>query len=108
VTPDYLWPIIIGMTVITFAERFLFIGVLNGRELPGLLRRALRFVPAAALAAIVVPDFLYRNGQLLDPFTNVRLVAGLVAAVVAFRTKNVLLTISTGMIVLWGLQALVR
>lgn len=104
--PDYLWAVIVGMMVITFAERFLFLGLLSGRQLPPLLRRALRFVPAAALAAIVVPDFLYRNGQLLDPLTNERLLAGFVATIVAFRTKSVLLTIGAGMVMLWALQAL--
>jgi branched-subunit amino acid transport protein len=36
---------------------------------------------------------------------NTRLVAGALAALVAWRTKNVLLTIGVGMAALWILQA---
>jgi branched-subunit amino acid transport protein len=104
--PDYLWAVIVGMTVITFVERFSFIGLLSGRQLPVLLRRALRFVPPAALSAIIVPDLLYRGGQLADLLSNERLLAALIATIVAFRTKSVLLTIGAGMAMLWLLQAL--
>ena len=102
-----IWVILIGMALVTMGERLSFMGLLAGRRIPDLLLRALRFVPAVALTAIVVPDLLYRNGSLVDPLTNLRLMAALVAAVVAFRTKNVLLTIGAGMSVLWVLQALV-
>jgi len=37
---------------------------------------------------------------------NFRLLAGLVGALVAWRTRNVLLTLAAGMLALWGLQAL--
>jgi branched-subunit amino acid transport protein len=103
-----IWVILIGMTLVTMGERLSFMGLLAGRHIPDLLLRALRFVPAVALTAIVVPDLLYRNGILVDPLTNLRLMAALVAAVVAFRTKNVLLTIATGMIVLWALQTIIH
>ncbi|MBX3080872.1 MAG: AzlD domain-containing protein [Anaerolineae bacterium] len=101
-----IWVILLGMTVITLSERLSFMGLLANRRIPDLLLRALRFVPAAALTAIVVPDLLYRNGEVVDPLSNLRLMAAMVAAVVAFRTKNVLLTIVAGMSVLWVLQAL--
>jgi branched-subunit amino acid transport protein len=39
---------------------------------------------------------------------NARLIAGVIAALVAWRTKNVVLTIAIGMIALWVLSAIVR
>ena len=39
---------------------------------------------------------------------NLRLPAGLLAALVAWRTRNVLLTITAGMVALWLMQWLVR
>jgi branched-subunit amino acid transport protein len=77
-------------------------------RVPTVLQRALRFVPVAALTAIIVPDLVIRGGAVDVSLTNLRLIAGIVAIVVAWRTKNTLLTIVVGMIVLWLLQAIVR
>jgi branched-subunit amino acid transport protein len=46
------------------------------------------------------------EGALLLAPTNLRLVAGLIAALVAWRTRRTLLSIGVGMVVLWVLQAL--
>ena len=71
------------------------------------LQQALRFVPVAALTALVVPELLVRNGALLISLQNERLVAGLVAVVVAWWTKNILLTLVLGMALLYGTQWLI-
>ena len=72
--------------------------------MPEGLRRALRFVPASVLAALVFPALTHPNGTLDLSFGNFRLFAGLVGALVAWRTRNVLLTLSAGMLALWILQ----
>ena len=73
-------------------------------RLPAPVVRALRYVPVAALTALVVPDLLggaTGTGLLTrDP----RLWAGVVAILVAWRTRNVLLTVAVGMLVLEALQ----
>ena len=64
----------------------------------------LRFVPIAALTALIWPDLLMPAGALdLSP-ANPRLLAGLIAALVAWRSQNIFLTIGVGMLALWGLQ----
>jgi branched-subunit amino acid transport protein len=73
--------------------------------MPDWLRRALRFVPAAALAALVFPALTHPAGHLDFSLNNFRLLAGLGGAIVAWRTRNVLLTIVVGMVLLWGLEA---
>jgi branched-subunit amino acid transport protein len=65
----------------------------------------LRFVPAAALAALVFPALTHPAGHLDLSLHNFRLLAGLGGAIVAWRTRNVLLTILIGMLLLWGLRA---
>jgi branched-subunit amino acid transport protein len=93
--------------LLTFGIRLSFIALLGKVELPPVLTRALRFVPPAVLSAIILPEVLVRDGALdLHP-GNVRIVAGVLAAVVAWRTRNVVLTIAVGMAVLWTAQALV-
>jgi branched-subunit amino acid transport protein len=101
-----LWLIIIGMGLVTFGIRLVPIVLLGRFEIPELMQRALRFVPPAVLTAIIVPELLYRNDQIDVSLTNVRLLAGLIAIVVAWRTKNALITIGVGMIALWVLQSL--
>jgi len=93
-----LWITILIIGLLTFAIRLSFILLFGVIEVPLLLRRALRFVPAAVLSAIILPDLLLRIG--LD---NDRLLAGLVAIGVAWLSKNVLLTIAVGMAVFVGL-----
>ena len=103
-----LWLTILAMGAVTFALRLSLIGLIGRTEIPALLRRTLRFVPPAVLSAIIFPAVLQPNGALELSTHNLRLFAALAAALVAWRTKNVLLTIAAGMAALWVLQALVR
>lgn len=96
-----IWLIILGMGLITFLLRFSFIALLDKITLPPMVERGLQYVPAAVFSALIVPALVYNNNELyLSPF-NPRLLAGLIAAVVAWRTRNILLTIAVGMVSLW-------
>lgn len=101
-----LWLTIVGAGAVSFALRLSFIALLGRMEIPPLLGRALRFVPAAVLTAVVVPLLFFESGSLEVSVGNERLVAGVVAAVIAWRTRNVLLTFGGGMATLWMLQAM--
>lgn len=90
--------------LLTFAMRFSFIYLLGRAELPVSLRRMLRFVPAAVLSALVAPELLMHSGALDLSLGNTRLIAGLLAVVVAWLTKNTLVTILVGMALLVVLQ----
>ena len=102
-----IWLTIIGMGIVTYAIRLSPIVLLERVELPRLVLRALRFVPAAVLSAIIFPELLRHSGAIDISFHNARLLAGVLAALIAWRTRNVLLTIAIGMAALWILQALV-
>lgn len=101
-----LWLIVLAMGLVTFGTRLVPIVLLGRIEIPVVVQRALRFVPSAVLTAIIVPELLYHNNQVDVSLTNVRLLAGLIAIAVAWRTKNALITIGVGMIALWVLQTL--
>jgi len=77
-------------------------------ELPLLIRRALRYVPFAVLTALFVPALLFPapNDTFDLSLGNARLVAGILAIVVAFRTRSVMLTVAVGMVGLWLLLAM--
>ena len=95
---------ILGMGVITYAIRLSLFLLPERVMLPPWLLRALRYVPAAVLSAIILPELLLPLGTLDFSLGNERLLAGVVAAVVAWRTRNVFVIVVVGMIVLWLLQ----
>ena len=98
------WLTIIAAGLITYATR-LFPIISYGRfEMPKQVERALLFVPVAVLTAIFLPELVYIQDDLLLSFRNPRLLAGLLAILIAWRTKNVMYTIVIGMLALWVLQ----
>lgn len=99
-----LWLTFVLIGLATTLPRASFI-VLGGRvRLPSVVQRALRYAPAAALAAIVVPDVLVVGGDFAP--LNSKL-AGVIAAVAAaLLSRNPWLPFIAGMAVLLGLRAL--
>ena len=104
-----IWLIVLVAGIGTFALRLSFILLLGRLDaVPPTLEGVLRFVPAAVLAALVAPAIVSVTA---DPapalaYETEKVVAGGIAAVVAWRTGNVLATIGVGMVVLWTLGAL--
>lgn len=80
----------------TYAMRTSFLAFAHRMaEVPPWLRRLLRQIPPAALASLVVPALLRPEGH-VDLFQG-RLWAGAVAALVAWRTRNIAITLVVGM-----------
>jgi branched-subunit amino acid transport protein len=99
-----IWLVFLLGGLLTFGMRYSFIYLLGRFEIPETLRRALRFVPPAVLTAIVLPELVVQSGQIDLSFGNFRLLAGVVAVIVAWKTKNTILTILAGMIALLSLE----
>lgn len=96
--------IILAMGASTFFLRSFFLFLFGRVDVPRWLEPPLRYVPAAVLAAIVTPGVFWRDGSMV--LLDERTVAAAVAAVIAWRTRNLLLTIVAGMAALWIGQAL--
>lgn len=105
-SPLTLFAVFLAAGAATFLIRLSFIAVEGRVRLPAWFRTALQFVPAAMLSALIAPDLLMRDGQLFLSPQNTRLVAGIVAVVVAARTRSVAWTIVAGMAALIGLEML--
>ncbi|MBT7189736.1 MAG: AzlD domain-containing protein [Anaerolineae bacterium] len=101
-----IWILFLALAVGNFALRFSFIYLFGKMDIPNWLRDALKFVPASVLAALVLPALVYSEGALDISLNNIRLLAGIGGALVAWRIKNVLWTIIVGMVLLWILQAI--
>ena len=106
------WAVILVVGALNFLARLSFIAVFARFEVPPVVARALRFVPAAMLTAVVVPAVVFAApGTLAFTYTNPRVVAAAIAAIVAWRTRNAVATMGIGMLTLWlaqWLQAAVR
>ena len=94
--------IIAGMSLVTFGMRYPVLALVRVIQLPGIVTQGLKYVPPAVLVAIISPAVFMPGGQGIDlRLSNAPLYASLVATVIAWRTKNLLLTILTGMATLW-------
>ena len=99
-----MWIVMLSIGALTFLTRLSFIYILEKWQPPDIINRALRFVPVAVLTAIFIPEIALSNGQLALSFENVRLLAGVIAVVAAWRTKSALWTIGAGMASFWLLS----
>lgn len=96
----YAWALIVGMALVAFFTRAVFVLPGSHLRLPATAERVLRYAPAAALMAIIVPDLASTHGAVSISMGNPRLVAGLVAFALAAATRSILATIVGGMAVL--------
>ncbi len=93
--------LIAGMALVTFAARYPLLVLVGKLPLPQPVLRALKYVPTAVLTAIIAPAVVYpRSGRAEFALSNEYLVAAVIAALVAWRSRNVLLTIVVGMLAL--------
>lgn len=90
---------IVGMTLVTVLARGLFFISAQPWTLPPWLEAGFRYAPIAALAAVIVPEIVMSDGQLISTWRDARLFA-VVAATAWFMVRRGLLgTIGAGMAV---------
>jgi branched-subunit amino acid transport protein len=95
-----VWVVIVGIMLVTFLTRSFFLIMGQRFELPESFQPALRYAPAAALIAIIVPEmFVSPEPQYLEGFDwgNPHFWGG-VAGIFGFLiSKSMILTIVFGM-----------
>lgn len=101
-----VWWTMILCGVLTFSLRLSFIAAEGRVTVPRWFRRLLPFVPVATLTALVTPDLLLSHGALWLSWRNARLMAGLVAIVIAVITRSVAWTLIGGFAALTACSAL--
>ena len=93
----YMAVAIVGLALTTIATRASFFMLPSSVNLPARVERALRYAPACALTAIVVPAVLTRHGSFYLSVHNDQMWAVLIAAGVFYRTRNMMLMMAIGM-----------
>jgi branched-subunit amino acid transport protein len=102
-----IWLVMLIGGLLTFGIRLSFILLLERVRMPDWFRHGLRFVPVAVLSAIILPELTSPEGSLFLSWRNPQLLAGMVAILVAWKTRNVILTILAGMAALLVFQFMV-
>ena len=102
-TANLLIVVVIGVG--TYLTRLSFVAAFARSGVPAWMAAPLRYVAPAVLAAIVAPAVIAPEGVVDVTGSNPKFFAGVLALVVAIRTKSVSWTIVVGMASLWLLQA---
>jgi branched-subunit amino acid transport protein len=91
-----IWAVIVAGGVVTFLTRLSFIAAEGRLSVPAWFRAMLPFVPVATLTALFAPDLLRPGGAWHVSVENPRLVAGLIAIIIAAVSRSVFLTLAVG------------
>ncbi len=89
--------IITGMALVTFLTRIGSLIVLQFTGIPNWVEDLLKHVPTAILTALVIPALVLPKGYIDLSINNHYLIAGIIAAIVAYKSRNIILTIGLGM-----------
>jgi branched-subunit amino acid transport protein len=90
---------IVGLAVITVVSRSFFMIPERELPMPDWLKRGLKYAPLAALAAVIAPEILMTQGELIDTFRDARLPGVVCASAYYFWRRGILGTIVVGMAV---------
>ena len=95
---------ILGMAAISVITRGFFLIPEREVPIPHWLREALRYAPLAALVAVVAPEIVLTQGQLINTWQDARLFAAATGALWFWWRRGILGTIVCGTTVLLVLR----
>ena len=99
-----IWVCIVICGLLTFSMRFLPISSLMPKQMPDIWVRAMHYVPASVLTAIIVPAILIPEGQTVMLEGNLRVPTAILAIGVALWTRSIIATLIAGMGCIWLLS----
>ncbi len=96
-----LWTIAIiaGLACVTVVARSFFFISSKPWSLPHWAQRGLQYAPIAALSAVVLPEIVMAQGQLIGTWMDARIFGALAGALAYWWRRDVLATIVLGMAV---------
>ena len=97
------WSTIIYCGIITYLTRFSMIFILKEDILNDKAKKILSYVPSAIFPAIIFPPIFLDNTGSLDFENNPKILAAILAIIVGYFSKNIIVTIFVGLISYWFL-----
>ena len=98
-TDFYTVATIVGMACVTVLTRCFFLLSSKPWTLPGWAQRGLHYAPIAALSAVIVPEMVMTQGQLIATWQDARIFAVLTGLAWYYWRRDLLGTIIVGMAV---------
>lgn len=98
-TDAWTLAVIVGLAVVTVVTRSFFFISSKPWHLPHWAQRGLQYAPIAALSAVVIPEIVMTQGQLIATWQDARLFSAAVGVAAFYWRRDVLLTIVAGMAV---------
>ncbi|MGB9671551.1 MAG: AzlD domain-containing protein [Candidatus Norongarragalinales archaeon] len=98
--------LIMGIATLTFFTRFAFAAILRKTKISEKWERWLAYIPIAVFTTIIVPSLLAPNEKLELAIQNEYLIAGIIAFLVAYKTKNLAGTVLIGILTVLLLRVL--
>ena len=87
---------VLGLALITIVTRGFFLFPEREVPLPAWLQQGLRYAPLAALVAVIAPEIVMTQGQLITTLRDARLPAVAVATAYFYWRRDILGTILSG------------
>jgi branched-subunit amino acid transport protein len=96
-----LWTlaVILGLAVVTVITRSFFFISKKDFQLPHWAQRGLQYAPIAALSAVIIPEIVMTQGQLISTLQDARIYGALVGAAIFYWRRDTLACIIGGMAV---------
>lgn len=101
-----IWGLIFFGALVTLAERLSFILLIGEREMPRRITKALQYVPVTVLTALALPTIILHENS-IELSLNPKIIGAMAAIFVAWRSKNLLMTIIAGMLTFWVMAAII-
>jgi branched-subunit amino acid transport protein len=91
--------IIVGLAIVTVITRSFFFISRRNFQLPNWAQRGLQYAPIAALSAVILPEIIMTQGQLISTLQDARIYGALTGAAIFYWKRNTLGCIVGGMAV---------
>ena len=95
------WFLLIYCGLITFLTRFLLIALLKKEMFNERVREVLSYVPSAIFPAIIFPAIFLNNAGSIQIEDNPKILAAIIATIIAIFSKNIIATIFSGLASYW-------
>jgi branched-subunit amino acid transport protein len=92
---------IVWMAIVTYLPRWVPLTILSNKKLPVRLTLFLKYIPYAALGALIFPDILFSTNYLFSAIAGMAM-----ACIGAYFGLNVVLVVLIGILAAYGVEIL--
>ena len=97
------WLSIIVAGILTYFTRMTMITLVNRDMLGDKIKAVLEYVPSAVFPAIIFPAIFINDYGLFVEINDPKIFAAIIAVIVGYLSKNIIATISSGLVSYWFL-----